>query len=510
VSDDPFDHSAGGTSETVSLVPGLNQIGAMLDDLRKNIQANQRWALKDWVQGAKLLVIAADVHGLKSDNYVQYAIAHLPIEGKTQAAKKRAAYDLYLLGYAQDGQPANGDLIIQECEAQEKLRHHNFEWPYWRNVTARLRREAREKEQGDGKPAGDADPDADEDKEDVEPDADESTEDAAGLAPDAPEKDTRPVDPVAPMDAEITKLRTELDTARQRIKSERAAREEVQDALIRLRSDIARVLSASEKALWDTRPPEPPGDPEPLPTESQPGPPEPIGEGSLRSASVVYLPSRESKSPSDLEPPRTANAAVNLIYLRRQTETCETVAAALSSVPMGDWERDDFDRLKEELDGVADWSGDHNETAWAVCSFETAPVSFGTADGVLLYEDGLVVLTWPQAMDRVAPQVEAAKHKRELERRQHAFRNIIARTLPARRKLKAMKALVDEVLALQPTEIKPEGLRAIDFIRAMPKDDERFAICRTFADYLRRAIDITAPPEFFDACVGKKPAGCPA
>jgi hypothetical protein len=30
----------------------------MLDDLRKNIQQNQKWALEDWVEGAKLLVIA--------------------------------------------------------------------------------------------------------------------------------------------------------------------------------------------------------------------------------------------------------------------------------------------------------------------------------------------------------------------------------------------------------------------------------------------------------------------
>ena len=56
----------------------------MLDDLRKNIQQNQRWALKDWVEGAKLLVIAADVHGLKGDDYVQFACAHMPIEGKTR------------------------------------------------------------------------------------------------------------------------------------------------------------------------------------------------------------------------------------------------------------------------------------------------------------------------------------------------------------------------------------------------------------------------------------------
>ena len=106
------------------------------------------------MSAAKLLVIVADVHGLKGDDYVQFACAHLPLEGKTaQSTKRRAAYDLYILGYAKEGQPANGDLIIQECEAQAKLRPHNFEWPHWRTVTARLRRAAQETEQGDGVPA---------------------------------------------------------------------------------------------------------------------------------------------------------------------------------------------------------------------------------------------------------------------------------------------------------------------------------------------------------------------
>lgn len=54
----PTGHTGNGTSETPSHVPGLNRIGAMLDDLRKNIQQNQKWALEDWVEGAKLLVIA--------------------------------------------------------------------------------------------------------------------------------------------------------------------------------------------------------------------------------------------------------------------------------------------------------------------------------------------------------------------------------------------------------------------------------------------------------------------
>ena len=144
------------------------------------------------------------------------------------------------------------------------------------------------------------------------------------------------------------------------------------------------------------------------------------------------------------------------------------------------------------MDGVADWYGDHNDMAHTLFSFESSPILFGTANGVLLYEDGLKVLTWHQAMERIAPQVEAAERQRELERREQAYRKIMARKLPAKRKLKAMRPLLDELMALQPTTIKPEAARAIDFIRGMPKDDERFAVCQTFADYLRKATEITA------------------
>src|ERR1700733_5988558 len=150
----------------------------------------------------------------------------MPIEAKSHAAKARAAYDLYLLGYAAEGQPANGDLVIQELEAQAKLRPFNFEWPHWRTVTARLRKAAKEKEQGDGIPAGEDEP-----------------------AEDMPSD--QPVDPVAQEDSDNQRLRAELDAARQSFRSERAEKEEVQE-LLRHRSDITRPLSVSEKALWDS------------------------------------------------------------------------------------------------------------------------------------------------------------------------------------------------------------------------------------------------------------------
>ena len=403
-----------------------------------------------------------DVYGYTGERYEQYAVARMPIKNP------RDAHSLYLLGYCRnDDGIANGDLVVQGCEAESRLRS-NYVWPHWRKVVADLRREAQRMVQGDG--AGGDTVVAADDSEPDEPEPDK-------LEPDEPEP-KKPVDPVAKMDAEIGRLKSELDAARQSFRSERAQREEVQDALNRLRADITWLLSASEKSLWDAMiPPQPP--PEKRAEEPEP-----------ETASETAL-NPEPFTP-DPESPCTVEEAVSLIYRRPQTETCETVGEALHSVPMRDWDRDDFDRLKEALDGVADWFGDHNDMAHTLFSFETAPILFGTADGVLIYENGLKVLTWQAAMERIAPEVEKAERRREIERRQQEIQRIMRAKLPTTRKLKTIKSLLDEVTALQPTTIKPEAERAIDFIRAMPKDDEQFSKCQTFADYLHKVIEITA------------------
>ena len=140
------------------------------------------------------------------------------------------------------------------------------------------------------------------------------------------------------------------------------AREEAQDALHRLRSNIIKLLSESEKALWNTPPPEP--SPEPPPAD--------VAVHLFPCPSLEALLPEEPSEP-DPEPPSDVYAAIAFIYRRRQTETCETVAAALRSVPMQEWERDDFDQLKEELDQVADWGGDHHDLARSFALHEVAP-----------------------------------------------------------------------------------------------------------------------------------------
>ena len=67
--------------------------------------------------------------------------------------------------------------------------------------------------------------------------------------------------------------------------------------------------------------------------------------------------------------------------------------------------------------------------------------------------------------------------------------------LPQKRKLQKMRLLLEDLMALRPTTIKPEVERAVCFIGDMKRDDERFAHCQTFEDYLLAAAEITAPAQ---------------
>ena len=100
--------------------------------------------------------------------------------------------------------------------------------------------------------------------------------------------------------------------------------------------------------------PEPPSS---EPDPSDPDPPEPIDEPLVvdpepKAIALVADPEPkpiDEQAVADPEPPRTVGEAINLLYGRRQAETCESVAEALHLAPMQDWEPEEFDRLKEAL-----------------------------------------------------------------------------------------------------------------------------------------------------------------
>ena len=193
--------------------------------------------------------------------------------------------------------------------------------------------------------------------------------------------------------------------------------------------------------------------------------------------------------------PLTLGQAIRLLYCRRERGTCESVAAVLRRCDLAVCDQDDFFELAERLQGVADWDHDNDGTADAYYSYEPAPVLFASRDGVLLYRDhDLCILTWDQVREIAAPVLAERKKRRDLERRENEARAIVKRKLPKVRKLKAMKSLLDELLALRPDRIRGEALIAFDFIRRMARDDERFADCKTFHDYLTKAAEIARLP----------------
>ena len=178
--------------------------------------------------------------------------------------------------------------------------------------------------------------------------------------------------------------------------------------------------------------------------------------------------------------------AVDLIYQRRSIETCESIAEVLRGMPLDAWEYpDDFNRFHDAMHEKADlqWRGADNHLAYSYMAYAPGQILFVTTEAVLVYEDGtLRILTWEDAGAQIAPQLKLAEEKRAAVRRQEKVREIMQKKLPAKRKLRAVKTLSDEYLALQ--DVGPEAARAIEFIRGMSQDDERFANCATWSDYV--------------------------
>lgn len=111
-------------------------------------------------------------------------MAHLDINNR------RDPHSLYLLGHSPDGPGTRtlGDEVLAECEAAARL-SSRYEWPHWRRVVARLRKEANAKDQGDGQPAGQG---AQENQDSEDNDSDGEDDD-----------ENEDIDPVAAADAEI-------------------------------------------------------------------------------------------------------------------------------------------------------------------------------------------------------------------------------------------------------------------------------------------------------------------
>jgi hypothetical protein len=184
--------------------------------------------------------------------------------------------------------------------------------------------------------------------------------------------------------------------------------------------------------------------------------------------------------------------AIDEVYHLPIETTCQMVADVLRRYPLDQWDRDDFDRLVEGLEGRAGWSqcAAIVEPFFALDTTDSHKLFCTEAEGVLEYRDGsLEICSWGSIGQRIAPAMAEAKQRHAQRRREQRGRDILHTRLPKVRKLKAMKVLIDEILTCQPT-ISGRGQQAFEHIRAMPRDDPQFADCTTFMQYLDKANEI--------------------
>jgi hypothetical protein len=266
--------------------------------------------------------------------------------------------------------------------------------------------------------------------------------------------------------------------------------------------------------------------PEPEPPPAAPNPERTIGrvftDGTPDPVEVSpgcwRTPYGDDPDPPTAAPPGNTDAetdalslsdAVELILARCERETCESVAAVLRRCRLADCDNDDLCALAEELRGKAVWDWDYgNGLAHTYFQHETAPILFASRHGVLVYRDGaLCISTWGQVRELMAPVLAELEENYEHQQRKAQARAILDTKLPPKRKRKAMVDLLDQLIAFDGAvlRIDPDGLRAIEFIRTMRTDDDRFADCKTFEHYLIKAVEITKPPRDLSSNVIVRP-----
>jgi hypothetical protein len=195
------------------------------------------------------------------------------------------------------------------------------------------------------------------------------------------------------------------------------------------------------------------------------------------------IPGERGQSPFD---------AIHEVYRLPIETTCQMVADLLRRYPLDQWDRDDFGRLVDGLEGRAEWSqcAAIAEPFFAFDTVDSHKVFCTEAEGVLECRDGRIEICSRESIEqRIAPAVAEAKQKHAKRRREQELHDILIKRLPPQRKLKVMKASIDRLSILNCTPETEEGQKALACIRTMQRDDPRFAECETFGQYVRKAVD---------------------
>jgi hypothetical protein len=251
--------------------------------------------------------------------------------------------------------------------------------------------------------------------------------------------------------------------------------------------------------------PEPP----PAPANDDPEPPEPPPAASPRPAAEPETEEPPPAAQPEPEPPteqrgarppdcRSLGQAIDAVYrlVRDRADyhggdlTCEMVADVLKQFPLVEWDMDDLVALGEQLHYCSAWM-EHEALTHAYFQYDHTTKLFASTEGVLTYEGaerGLQIHSWSSIEQRTPALAEERRRAAERQREQRG-RDILHARLPKVRKLKAMKALIDEFLTYQPT-ISEQGQQVIEHIRAMSLDDPQFTDCTTFMQYLDKASEI--------------------
>jgi hypothetical protein len=237
---------------------------------------------------------------------------------------------------------------------------------------------------------------------------------------------------------------------------------------------------------------------EPPPAASRPRPATEETEEPPPAAKPVPEPSTEQP---DARPPDSLNLgqAIDAVYrlVRDRVTyhgsdlTCEMVADVLKQFPLAEWDTDDLVALGEQLNYCSAWV-EHEALAHAYFQYDHTTKLFASTNAVLTYEGaerGLQIHSWSSIEQQLARALADERRRIAERQREQRSRDILRARLPKVRKLKAMKALIDEIITCQPS-IREQGRQVIEHIRAMSRDDPQFAGCTTFMQYLDKAKEI--------------------
>jgi hypothetical protein len=96
----------------------------------------------------------------------------------------------------------------------------------------------------------------------------------------------------------------------------------------------------------------------------------------------------------------------------------------------------------------------------------------------------LQIYRWDSVRNMMAPHIAEAARRQEAQQREQDTKLLVTKTLPAKRKLKAVKERIDRIIELKAARFTEKAQRAIDHIRQMTDDDPRFSECTKLEQYI--------------------------